>query len=56
MIYASGIASLLIQFIVGIIDYLAIHIEVTSTDELLKDLLRVELVVQTIEFIFYIWF
>jgi bacteriorhodopsin len=55
MIYVSGIASLLIQFIVGIIDYLAIQIEVTSTDELLKDLLRVELVVQTIEFIFYIW-
>jgi bacteriorhodopsin len=55
MIYASGIASLVIQFIVGIIDYLAINIEVTSKDELLKDLLRVELVVQVIEFIFYIW-
>ena len=55
MIYASGIASLVIQFIVGIIDYLAINIEVTSKDELLKDLLRVELVVQIIEFIFYIW-
>ena len=55
MIYISGIISLFVQFFVGIIDYLAINIEVNSTDELLKDLLRVELFVQIIEFIFYIW-
>ena len=55
MIYITGVISLLVQFIVGIIDYLAINIEVNSKDELLKDLLRVELFVQIIEFIFYIW-
>ena len=55
MIYTSGIISLFIQFVVGIIDYLALNIEVNSKDELLKDLLRVELFVQIIEFIFYIW-
>jgi len=55
MIYISGIISLCVQFIVGIIDYLAIHIEVNLKDELLKDLLRVELFVQVIEFMFYIW-
>ena len=55
MIYASGVASLIIQFVVGIIDYLAINIELHSKDELLKDLLKVELFVQVIEFIFYIW-
>ena len=55
MIYITGIISLLVQFIVGIIDYLAINIEVNLKDELLKDLLRVELFVQVIEFIFYIW-
>jgi len=55
MIYISGIISLLIQFIVGIIDYLAINVEVSLKDELLKDLLKVELFVQIIEFIFYIW-
>ena len=55
MIYITGIASLLIQFIVGIIDYLAINIKISSNDEILKDLLQVELFVQVIEFIFYVW-
>lgn len=55
MIYISGIFSLCVQFIVGIVDYLAINIEVKSKDELLKDLLKVELFVQIIEFIFYLW-
>ena len=55
MIYITGVISLLVQFIVGIIDYLAINIELNSKDELLKDLLRVEFFVQIIEFIFYIW-
>lgn len=55
MIYTSGIFSLLVQLIVGIIDYLAIKIEVSPNDEFLKDLLRVEVFVQGIEFIFYVW-
>jgi len=55
MIYISGIFSLIIQLVVGIIDYAAINIEITSKDELLKDLVKVELFVQVIEFIFYIW-
>jgi bacteriorhodopsin len=55
MIYASGILSLIIQVVVGVIDYLAINIESTPADEFLKDLLRVELIVQVIEFIFYVW-
>ena len=55
MIYISGIISLFIQCLVGIIDYLALNMEVNSKDELLKDLLRVEFFVQIIEFIFYIW-
>ena len=55
MIYISGIISLIIQFIVGIIDYLAINLKVNSKDEILKDLLKLEVVVQIIEFIFYVW-
>jgi bacteriorhodopsin len=55
MIYISGIFSLIIQLVVGIIDYAAINIEITSKDELLKDLVKVELFVQVIEFIFYVW-
>jgi len=51
----SGIFSLIVQSIVGIIDYLAIKIEVDLKDELLKDLLKIELYVQIIEFIFYVW-
>ena len=55
MIYASGIVSLIVQFVVGIVDYVAINIEVHPRDELLKDLLSVELYVQVIEFLFYVW-
>lgn len=55
MIYTSGVISLLVQFIVGVIDYLAINIKVGPNDEILRDLLKVELFVQSIEFIFYIW-
>ena len=55
MIYISGIISLIIQFIVGLIDYSALKLEIDSKDELLKDLLKVELAVQIVEFIFYVW-
>jgi len=55
MIYTSGILSLMIQLIVGIIDYLALHIEINPKDQILNDLLKVELFVQVVEFIFYIW-
>jgi len=55
MIYITGIFSLIIQFIVGVIDFAGINIKISPKDELLKDLLKVELSVQIIEFIFYVW-
>jgi bacteriorhodopsin len=55
MIYISGIVSLMIQIVVGVIDYLALKIPIDSKDDLLKDLLKVELAVQVIEFAFYLW-
>jgi bacteriorhodopsin len=55
MIYASGLLSLLIQLVVGIVDYLALNIDLSSTDNILKDLLTVELGVQGVEFAFYAW-
>jgi len=55
MIYTSGVISLIVQFVIGIINYLVIHIETNPKDEILKDLLRLELFVQIIEFIFYVW-
>ena len=55
MIYISGIISLIVQFIVGFIDYIALNKEVDPQNEVLKDLLKVEFFVQIVEFIFYIW-
>ena len=55
MIYISGLISLLIQFIIGVIDYLALKLNIESKDEILKDLLKVEVLVQIVEFIFYVW-
>jgi bacteriorhodopsin len=55
MIYTSAIGSLTAQFIVGVIDFLALNEEVKPEDEILKDLLKLELIVQLIEFVFYVW-
>jgi hypothetical protein len=55
MIYISGVISLLVQVVVGVIDYLAINIHISEKDEILKDLLKVEVFVQAIELAFYIW-
>jgi len=55
MIYASGLFSLLIQLLVGTIDYRAIYLPLDPKDEILRDLLKVEVLVQIIEFIFYVW-
>ena len=55
MIYISGLVSLIIQLVVGLVGFLAINVEVATKEELLKDLLKVELFVQIIEFIFYVW-
>ena len=55
MIYASGLVSLFVQIVVGVIDSLAINTNIDPKDEILKDLLRVELGVQVVEFIFYVW-
>lgn len=55
MIYLSGVASLCIQAIVGFIDFVAINVEIKQDDEILKDLLKVELFVQIVEFVFYVW-
>jgi hypothetical protein len=56
MIYISGLISLIVQVLTGVIDLLALNIDVIAKDELIKDLLQVELFVQVIELIFYVWF
>jgi hypothetical protein len=55
MIYISGVISLIVQLVVGIIDYLALDIKINEKDEILKDLLRLEVFVQVIELVFYVW-
>jgi bacteriorhodopsin len=55
MIYQSAIISLFIQFITGGIDVWGLNIPVPKEKEIYKDLLKVELGVQTVEFIFYLW-
>ena len=55
MIFISGIISLIVQLLVGIIDYVAINIKINPQNEILTDLLKVELFVQLVEFIFYVW-
>ena len=55
MIYISGIFSLIVQFVVGVIDYAALKIQADEKDLYYKDLLIVELVVQVVEFLFYVW-
>jgi bacteriorhodopsin len=55
MLYNSAYISLVIQFMTGIIDYLGLQINIPKEKNIYKDLLRTELGVQVIEFIFYIW-
>jgi hypothetical protein len=55
MLYISGIISLLVQIIVGVVDFWGLSINVKETKNMFKDLLKVELGVQIVEFIFYVW-
>ena len=55
MIYQTAYLSLLIQVVVGIIDFLALNIQIPENKKLFKDLLKLELGVQIVEMIFYVW-
>ncbi len=55
MILPTTIASIVIQFLTGLIDVWGITLPVESNLQILTDILKVELGVQTIELIFYIW-
>ena len=54
-IYYTGIFSLIIQLIVGVIDFWAINLTIPPSFMLLHELLIMEFIVQAIEFSFYIW-
>jgi hypothetical protein len=55
MIYQTAYLSLLVQIVVGIIDFLALQIKIPENKKLFKDLLKMELGVQIVEMIFYVW-
>lgn len=48
-------ASLWVQILTGVVDTLALRLNVPSGKEILRDLLKLELFVQVIEGLFYIW-
>jgi bacteriorhodopsin len=55
MILPTAVASIVIQFLTGLVDLWGISLPVGDNFQILKDILKVELGVQTIELIFYIW-
>jgi bacteriorhodopsin len=55
MLELSGYISLFIQFITGVIDVIGLYVKVPPNIFIFRDILKIELGVQFIEFIFYIW-
>ena len=55
MIYQTAYLSLLLQLLVGIIDFLGLNIKVPDDKILFRELLQLELGVQVVEMIFYVW-
>ena len=55
MLYESARLSLYTQFITGAIDVWGLGIKVPVEKELFRTLLKIEVAVQAIEFIFYFW-
>lgn len=55
MLELSAQLSLLIQFVTGIVDVYGLTIEVPPEKNIYRELLQVELGVQTVEFVYYVW-
>lgn len=49
----SAIASLVIQLITGLVEYTGLWFPIPQKHEIVKDILKLELIVQAIEFVFY---
>jgi len=55
MIQQSAYISLFIQFITGVFGFNTSNIKVPKDKQIFKELLKVELIVQVVEFIYYYW-
>lgn len=55
MLEVSAQASLLIQFLTGGVDVYGLSIEVPEDKKIFRELLQIELAVQTVEFVYYLW-
>lgn len=55
IIYDSGLLSLIVQLIIGLIGFIGIFIKLKKEDIILNRIIIMETTVQFIEFIFYIW-
>ena len=55
MLYESAYFSLIIQFIVGLINIYGLNLEIPPDKQIFKDILKLEFGVQLVEFIFYSW-
>lgn len=54
-IYNTGILSLIVQLFTGVIDFYALTLTIPASFMLLRELVILELIVQVIEFSFYVW-
>ena len=55
MLIISTYLSIIIQVITGIINLWGLHLNVDDNKKIFKDLLNIELFIQNIELVFYIW-
>jgi len=55
IVYSTGIISLIVQVLTGVIDFWALTLTVPSSFLLLQELVLMEFIVQIIEFSFYVW-
>ena len=55
LIHSTGILSLIVQIITAVIDFYVLGLAIPASFSLLRDLLIMELLVQIVEFSFYVW-
>ena len=51
----SAYGSLLVQFLTGLVESTGLYAKIPEKDKILQDILTMEVIVQTIEFIFYLY-